>query len=164
MLPRPGCASPTGRHGKLPVTRAGHETSYLPRGPGINSHLCRGDMRQFRTFVHCHICRSRPQYVRLRTIYDRTVGGAQVTEMERGSRIWIHSVAILLFVQEFYVFLYVENKRILIWKELKAGLIILIIRKKSDFNTLKNCILSSCISFLTKCAPFCVPLKRSGRC
>jgi hypothetical protein len=130
---RPGCASPTGRHEKLPAARAGHEID-------MKSQFCREDTRHLCTFVRFHACWYRPQFVRLRTIYDRTVGGARVTEAEHGSRIWIHSVTILSFVREFYAFLYAEKKRILIRKELKTGLIILIIRRKSDFNTLKNCI------------------------
>jgi hypothetical protein len=76
-------------------------------------------------------------------MYDHTVGGTRATEAERGSRIWILTVAILSFVRELFAFLYAENKSILIRKELKTGLIILIIRKKSDSNTLKKIISSS---------------------
>jgi hypothetical protein len=79
----------------------------------------------------------------LSLIAESPVGGTQATEAERGSRIWIHLVAILSFLREIYAFLYGEKKRILTGKELKAGLIILKIRKKSDSNTLKNCISSS---------------------
>jgi hypothetical protein len=101
----PGHDSPTGRHEKLPAAQAGHDS-------GMRSHVCQGDTRHFRTFVRCHTHQSRPQFVRLRTIYDRTVGGARATEAEHGSRIWIYSVAMIVsFVREFYAFLYAEKKR-----------------------------------------------------
>jgi hypothetical protein len=53
--------------------------SYLPRGTDMRQtrYLIYGGggTRHFRTFVRCHAFRSRPQFVGLRTIYDRTVGG-----------------------------------------------------------------------------------------
>jgi hypothetical protein len=68
MVSRPGYSSPAGRHEKLPAAQAGHETDMI-------SHLCRRDRRHYCTFDRCHACRSRPQFVQLSTIHDRTAGG-----------------------------------------------------------------------------------------
>jgi hypothetical protein len=73
-LLRPGDTSPTGRHETLPAAWSRHAISFMLRGArGI-----------YVPSVHCHACRSQPQSVQLRKIYNHTVEWTRVIETERG--------------------------------------------------------------------------------
>jgi hypothetical protein len=149
--------------------------SYLTRWPDMRSHLCRRDTRHFRTFstlprmpIPTMIC---PTAYDLRSYCREDRGdwnGMWIQDLDPLGSYLTH------FVRDCYAFLYEKRKGFLIRKELKARLIILIIPKKSDFNTLKNCISSSRISFSTPSSPLrtnfyssirkWVPFLKSGRC